>query len=324
MAKVIKEVDFNNHHYTFENTFYNTGSKSHDILTMTDENGNEYKGEVTWINRPYHRFELEEAFTEIVSKAFGPKAKELILEINKDAYSVEDAIDKFFTQFKAEDISDNSAEAEPDTSEEARRQALATYLEVDAGDIESSGDNEFEVNGETYKVLTDSEADDEFENNVRNLWDEGGLSYLSDYLQDSIIVNCADDDELESEVRDLIENEVNDMDEDDVIDECVRDVIVSEEEVYDEEGDYKEDLDIDALREKLIDYRVGEEKGDFAGYLLDMGFDKEYLANYIDDDKAVEAIKDNITANNSRGQEIAYYDGDEIELDNGFFAYRTN
>lgn len=323
MAEVIREVDFNNHHYTFENTFYNTGSMSHDILTMTDENGNEYKGEVTWINRPYHRFDLEEAFTEIVSKAFGPKAKELILEINKSAYSVEGAIDKFFSQFKPEDIFDNPAEAEQDTSEEARRQALATYLEVDASDIESSGDNEFEVDGETYKVLTDSEADDEFEQSVRNLWDEGGLSYLDGYMKDSILEHCIDEDELEGVVRDDIENYVNDMDEDDVISECVDEDIISEEEAYDEEGDYREDLDIDSLKDKLIEHRMNN-VDDYVDYLKNLGFDDEYFANYIDDDKAVEALKDNIIANSSRGQEIAYYDGDEIELDNGFFAYRTN
>ena len=104
MADVIKEIEWNGRHYTFTNTFRNSGYKSHDILTMEDDQGNSWEGETTWINRPWHRFDLEEAFTEIVGKAFGPKALELVYTINEHSNSVESAIDEFFATFKPEDI----------------------------------------------------------------------------------------------------------------------------------------------------------------------------------------------------------------------------
>ena len=132
---------------------------------MEDEKGNSWTGETTWINRPWHRFDLEEAFTEIVSKAFGPKAVELLHKINETAHSVESAIETFFEKFDAKDI-EPEEETHQDTSYEARKKSLATYLEVSVEDIEEVGHNEFEVNGETYKVLTDEEADEEFEKAV--------------------------------------------------------------------------------------------------------------------------------------------------------------
>lgn len=325
MAEIIKEIDWNGNHYTFTNTFYRTGTKSHDVLTMEDQNGSKWTGETTWINRPWHRFDLEEAFTEIVSEAFGPKALELVRKINEEALSVEQAIEKFFAEFKPEDIQANS-ESHYDSSEEARINALAKYLEVSADIVESAGNNEFEVDGETYKVLTDDEADEEFDNYCRNLWDEVGLDM--GYLTDSLLEYAVDESELEGYVRDDISNYVYDMSDEEVADECVSEGLVESEEVYDENSDawppeLKDDVDFDDLREKLIESKF-DAVDDYVEFLRGAGFDDEFFKNFIDEDKAVEVIKDAEDVNGSGRGAISYYDGVEIDLDNGLYAYRID
>lgn len=326
MSEIIKEIDWNGNHYTFTNTFYRTGTKSHDVLTMENQMGETYTGETTWINRPWHRFDLEEAFTEIVSKAFGPKAVELVYKINEKAHSVTDAIETFFAQFKPEDIQANP-ETSVDSSEEARINALAKYLEVSADIIESVGNNEFEVDGESYLVLTDDEADEEFENYCRNLWDDVGLDGMG-YLADSILEYACDSDELGDYVRDDIANYVYSMSDEEIADECVNEGIVESEEVYDENSDawtpeLKDDVDFDDLREQLIDYKFND-VDDYAEFLRDAGFDDSFFSQFIDDDKAVQAIMDAEDVNGSGRGSIASYDGDELDLDNGLFAYRMN
>ena len=328
MAKVIKEIDWNGHHYTFTNTFKNTGTKSHDILTMTDENGNSWTGETTWINRPWHRFDLEEAFDEIVSKAFGPKALELVREIDEEAYSVEEAIDTFFAKFEPKDISKNEVQ-EFDTSEEGRRKALANYLEVGEEEIEITGENEFEVNGETYKVLTDEEADDEFDERIRQYWEDYGLEGVQDWMRDWILENALDEGELEDFVREDIEQQVWDMSDEEVANEAIDLGFVNSEDVYDEESDeyspeLRDDVDFDDLRNRIIESRI-DDIDNYGEYLQDAGFDDYFLSNYIDDEMVIDALKDNADVNGSgRGQELSYYDGEEHDLGNGLFAYRID
>ena len=328
MAKVIKEIDWNGNHYTFTNTFKSTGTKSHDILTMEDQNGNSWVGETTWINRPWHRFDLEEAFDEIVSKAFGPKALAMVREIDQTGHSVEQVIETFFSKLKPEDVQANP-ETIADTSTDARLLALAKYLEVEPEEVEEVGENEFSVNGDTYRVLTDEEADYEFDERVRNLWDELGLDEISDNFRDYVLENCIDTDQLEDLVRDDISDYVYNMSDEEVADECIDEGIVESEEIYDEESDewspeLRDDVDFDDLREQLIDEKFNQ-VDDYVEYFKDLGYDADFFKDYIDEEAVIDALKDDIDVNGSgRGQELAYYDGEEHELDNGFYAYRVD
>ena len=323
MAKIIKEIDWNGNHYTFTNTFKHTGTKSHDILTMEDNMGSVWTGETTWINRPWHRFDLEEAFTEIVEKAFGPKAVELVRKINETAYSVEDAIETFFSQFKPEDIV-NVEKSEEDTSEKARLEALAKYLEVSVKDIEALDNNEFEVEGMTYRVLTDEEADEEFDERVREYWEDYGIEGVGESFKDWIIENALDEDALAEFVSEDIWQLVQDMADEEVVDECVSEGIISEEDAYTDDMDLRDDLDLDDLRQQLVDSRY-DSIDDYGEYLRDTGLDMSFFEDYIDDELVIDALKDEIDVNGSgRGQELAYYDGEEHDLDNGLFAYRID
>lgn len=321
MAKQITEMDWNGHHYEFENEFHSTGSMSHDVLIMKDESGNEWRGETTWINRPWHRFDLEEAWVEVVGKAFGKKAQETAREINKSCASVSEAIRSFFKELKPEDVSAHE-ESGSDHSTEARKAALAKYLGVKPEDIQDEGDDEFSCDDGTYRVLTDEEADEEFDSSVRSSWDGMGLESVSDYFKEWVLDNALNDDEYEDIVRGDYEEIVYGMDDSDVIEECREYGIVEEEEDADEG-----ELDVGDLRERLIDRKVKDaiESESFGDYLRNTGYDDSYIGRYIDDEKVIEALKDDIVANGSgRGQEIAYYDGYEIDLDDDLYAYRVN
>ena len=328
MAKVIKEIDWNGNHYTFTNTFKSTGTKSHDILTMEDQNGNSWVGETTWINRPWHRFDLEEAFDEIVSKAFGPKALAMVREIDQTGHSVEQVIETFFSKLKPEDVQANP-ETIADTSADARLLALAKYLEVEPEEVEEVGENEFSVNSDTYRVLTDEEADYEFDERVRSLWDELGLDEIGDNFRDYVLENCIDTDQLEDLVRDDISDYVYNMSDEDVADECIDEGIVESEDVYDEESDewspeLRDDVDFDDLREQLIDEKFNQ-VDDYVEYFRDLGYDADFFKDYIDEEAVIDALKDDIDVNGGgRGQELSWVNGEEIELDNGFYAYQID
>ena len=327
---VIKEIDWNGHHYTFTNTFHSTGTKSHDVLTMEDENGHSWVGETTWINRPWHRFDLEEAFSEIVGKAFGSKALDLIYEINKNAWSVTDAIEKFFAQFNPADIT-ASTEVSIDGSDEARRAALAKYLEVDVEDVELIDDNhEFLVDGNTYIVLTDDEAEEQFEEEVRRYWEDAGIEGLESWLQDWIFENALDEEALSDVVRDEIEQEVWNLSDEETADRAIEAGLRESDDLYDEESDawapeLRDDVDFDDLRSELIDeeFDLAVDDG-CAEYLRNMGFSEDFFLDYIDEDAVLGAIKDAFEVNGEGRGIIAWYDGAEHDLDNGLFAYRID
>lgn len=321
MAKQIRSIDWNGHHYEFENEFHSTGSMSHDVLIMKDESGGEWRGETTWINRPWHRFDLEEAWVEIVGKAFGGKAQGMAREINKSCVSVSEAIGSFFKELKPEDVSSPEAN-EADHSAEARKAALAKYLGVKPEDVHDEGDDEFSCDDGTYRVLTDEEADEEFDRSIRDAWRDMGLESVSDHFREWLLDNALNDDGYEGMVREECKMSVDDMDDDDVARECFDRDVVEDEIDPEDEG-----VDMDDLRDRLIDKMAEDAMNGttFGDYLRDLGYDDSYIKEYIDEDKAVEAIKDDVIANGSgRGQEIAYYDGDEIDLDGDLYAYRVN
>lgn len=323
--KLIKEIDWNGNHYKFYNNFYRTGTKSHDILTMEDQMGSRWTGETTWVNRPWHRFDLEEAFDEIVSNAFGSKALQLVKKLDEESHSVEEVIDKFFAQFKSEDIQNDEVESE----EVSRKELLAQHLGVDESELEEVDENLFAYDDAEYLVLDDAEAEEEFDTAVRSLWDDMGIDGVSDYFKEWILENAIDESELEDYVREDISDYYYELEDEEVADEAIEEGLVESEEVYDEESDtytpeLRDDVDFDDLREKLIDLKF-EGIESYSEYLQDMGFGEEFFRPYIDEEKVIEALKDDIEVNGQgRGQEIAYYDGNEIDLGHGLYAYRRN
>lgn len=323
---IIKDIEWNGHNYRFGLDTKSTGAANHEYITMVDDEGNEIVGDEMWINRPWHRFTAEHAWVQVVAKAFGEKAVKLATEINKDAYSAEEAIEEFFAKFDPKDI---EKPVEMETTDDARKLALAGYLNVDPEDISEEGDNEFTYDDSTYKVLTDDEADVAYDEAVRAIWDALGIDGVSGDVRDWIFDNALNDDEEahEEEVRDYIADNVYGSDDDEVVDKCIEEGILEDDGDNYIDGDVNYDKigDMDTLRDKLIDKLVEDEVGSqtYVEYLKDVGYDDADIVEKcgIDDEAVIDYLKDAILIDGTRGTELASYDGEEIDLGNGWFAY---
>lgn len=313
LGELIKTVEWNGDTYEFYTNSWSTIGLTHDVLTMK-RGGQYFKGEEVWSNRPYHKFSYENALDEVLQKAFGEKALELIAMIDNRVSDVTDAIDEFFKEFKAENIEHKTSSEDGEPL--SRKAVLADYLEVSEDDLTEVSDDEFEVNDEEqahWKVLTIEEADDLERQYVEELWDEQGLESINPDLRDMIIENAIDEDMandfLESDMYDII----NDMSDEEVIDEAIQLGLIEDNEI--------EDADIDSLREEIVEKRI-ENITDPVEYLLDIGLDDEYIeSNFLDEEKVVDNVIDADIANGYEYSSIATYDGSWEEVD-GYIIIR--
>ena len=134
----------------------------------------------------------------------------------------------------------------------------------------------------------------------------------------------------ESYVED-IEYEDDDVFENRLIQECYEDADLLNDEDFEENEDgepdfkhLKETVDIYELKEKYVDYLVNRIDDYIEEFKFEMGEDEfDYVVennNLIDKD----ALIDHCINVDGVGHNIATYDGDEVDLGDGFFAYRTN
>ena len=200
-----------------------------------------------------------------------------------------------------EEINNNDMEME---------KIIALFNELNVEEIEEimiNGYDEIEVDGATYKILTDEEAEEEFKSYQENFFDDIGLSGYSENFQTWIKENALDKDYFDDIVRESMESYIEDIkyDGEDRLSEEMEDVGVETEEEY---LDYLIDNAGDS-----IEY-VKDNYGDY--YLDTILKDNPWL---IDLDKVIEEIK----SWDGRGC-LAYYDNEELELDNDYFAYRVD
>lgn len=205
-------------------------------------------------------------------------------------------------------------------SSDERAVALALYLGVDPKTITNTYNDVFETeDGEEYFVVTDAEAYDLAKDDIESLFDDMGLDSFTTTFQQWILDNAVEDGGWFSDI--LLEMEagyVEDIkyEEGRLVKELIEAGIVESEEEYheDEEG----------AEERYVDYLV-DDSGDPVDYFRSEFGEDEFSKvvrdnNFIDMDKVVEeAIEMDGVAHF-----IALYDGEEIELDNGLFAYRIN
>ena len=200
-----------------------------------------------------------------------------------------------------EEINDNDMEME---------RVIALFNELNEEEIEEimiNGYDEIEVDGATYKVLTDDEAEEKFKSYQENLFDDMGLNGYSESFQAWIKENALDKDYFDDIVRESMEMYIEDVkyeDEERLLEE-IKDAEVETEEEY---------------LEYLID-----EAGDSIEYVTD-NFGQDYL-DYILQNKPwlidLDTVIEEIKSWDGRGC-IACYDGEELELDNDYFAYRID
>lgn len=172
-------------------------------------------------------------------------------------------------------------------------------------------DNTIEVDGQTFLVLDDSEADEYYNNYQRELIYEIGFEGFNDNFKGWIIDNCID----EQHFFDVM-NESNEYYLDEIETEHSNtgeyDNRLKEEIAENGCSDREEYLDLlNSNYENAIEwYRFNFGDEQFEGYIKD----NDYVVDW---DSVIEECK----SVDGRGI-LASYDGFEIELQDGYFAYR--
>ena len=200
-----------------------------------------------------------------------------------------------------EEINNNNMEME---------KIIALFNELNVDEIEEiaiNGYDEIEIDGATYKILTDEEAEEEFESYQKNFFDDIGFSGYSESFKYWIKENALDKDYFDDIVRESMEMYIEDI------------KYEGEDRLLEE----MEDAGVET-EEEYLEYLI-DNAGDSIEYFED-NFGSDYLDEtleknpwLIDLDKVIEEIK----SWDGRGC-LAYYDGEELELDNDYFAYRID
>ena len=223
-----------------------------------------------------------------------------------------------------EETSDNFTEScskplTEDFDDDERINALAAYLNIDPSEISNTYDNEFETPEGDYLVVTEEEAEELAKEDIRNLYDDLGLESFTASFRDWIIMNALDNDWFEDAVKESTESYVDDIAYEDgrLEEELLEAGIITEEDI---ENGYDEDSAREEYIEKLV-----YDAGDPVDYCGD-NFGWDWVSQAATDNNLInlEEVVDQCIYEDGIAHFIARYDGEEIELENGLYAYRTN
>jgi hypothetical protein len=187
--------------------------------------------------------------------------------------------------------------------EKERIIAIVNFLDGDICNMGVDDETTITVDGNTYKVLTDSEADEEFREYEQNLLDEMGIECFAEFAQEYILTNFVDIDWFNTAMRESYQGYV--------------------EDIKHEEGRFEEEMEENGCEteEEYVDYLCGQYEDGVQWYKDDFGLKdlskvvKDY--NLLDEDKVIDYILEE----DGRGGSLAHYDGIENEQD-GYFIYQ--
>ena len=172
------------------------------------------------------------------------------------------------------------------------------------GSIEILNDTDIDVDGEVWSVLDDSEADEAFVSYQKDSLEDFGLTQFSSLAKDYIMENCIDVDWFEDCMRQSYEIYVEELKQENRLEDEMNEVEVEDEEEF-------------------IEHLCGQWHDGIEWYMEQYGTEECEMAiennNLYDTDKIIEYVKEHY----GRGC-LALYDGQEIELQDGYFAYRID
>lgn len=214
-----------------------------------------------------------------------------------------------------------------------KKEALAKYLGCEVDEIEDGyDDNIFEYGNEEYLVCDD--YDDAYNmavESVYNLLDMEGFTFVNgweNYVDDDWFGD-AQRESAEFYVED-IENENDDTYENRLIAELVENGYLDEEDDFhfeedDEDQEYpilNDDVDLEGAKEEYIDSMCDEDPIEwYRGNFGDKDFEQVCVENNLVD---LQKLAEYCVDNDGPANELASYDGREIELEDGYLAYRLN
>lgn len=213
-------------------------------------------------------------------------------------------------------------------------EALAKYLETDSVNIEQSeyDNNIFEVDDSEYLVCDKEKAEKLARQEIEGLFEDLGLDAFQPEFQKWILDECIDQEFFKDIVRDDLSSYYNDLDAEEIVEKAIEEDLISFEESYDN-GYYEEtgnlsinpDLDIDLLRQQLQDNEL-EHIDNYYEYIK-WTYGQDFILEFVSDNPEcidIEKIINECLKEDGIAHFIAFYDGEEIELEDGLFAYRLN
>ena len=209
------------------------------------------------------------------------------------------------------------------STEEEKAEALFEYLKNE--DIISEGDTvedihaydnqNFEYGQYEYIVGNYDECYEWAKEDVKNLYDDLGMESFSESFQEQVMNDpyMFDMDKLKDMMGYDIDDYVNSMDDEEVLNTL--ETYVDNPEEIDEYNRYE------VLRDEMASAYADDPASWYKQYMSDKEFYEFATENgLIDVDKIAESVVDTDGIANS----LARYDGEEIYLGNGLYAYRCN
>ena len=169
---------------------------------------------------------------------------------------------------------------------DSKATALANYLDISVDDMSDGySDGIYEADGGEYFVGTEDEAYQRAKDDIASVFDDLGLDSFSSTFQDWILNNAID----VADIDDIIQDEIDFYSEED------------DEDML----DYLNSLDTDEAKLEFVKDLYADNFSDWAKDHVDL-----------------DAVADEAISSDGVANFIAYYDGEEIDLGNGLFAYR--
>lgn len=216
-------------------------------------------------------------------------------------------------------------------------EALANYLNVSVEALkESSYDSNVITHvesGDEYLVCTYDEAREYARQDIENIFEDLGIEAFTPSFQEWIIDNAIQEDAFyewqeesnRSYCEDIANERGNGFD-NRLIEECYDDVLIDENDFeLDEEGEvdyYNCKLDNDELIERYTQHLCKKQSS--VDYIKELYSGRE-LANLLIENNAIDmdiVVEECISADGV-AHFIATYDGNEIELEDNYYAYRV-
>lgn len=216
-----------------------------------------------------------------------------------------------------------------------KEELLAKYLGVEPSEIHQGyNENVFEVGDvefpEEYIVCDHDTAVELAKEDIINIYDDLGLEAFTPNFQEWILNNAIDDGYFYDAYEEIFLEYFNDMLDEDVADWLIDEGIVNVYDVYSEESEpwepiLRNDFDKEEWSEKYVQTKLSEIDNFVEQYKEDFGdlaLVDLFKNGNIDVD--LNKIVDECIKEDGIAHFIASYDGEQIDLGEGLYAYRVN